>query len=137
MGCQTSAAVGREEHFPMDAHRRLELHIAMDRARNFAEGTRDCAPAVKGSGKMSKVAQQHHSQEHAQKLEALRDGAKTAQEDRHAEVDITALRAEVDITERIRPLVGVLLGSDYMYIKRCQAKRLSTIRECLGEKTLQ
>jgi len=103
---------------------RVGIH---DRARIFSEGTRDRAPAVKGSGKMSKVAQQHHSQEHAQKLEALRDGAKTAQED----------RAEVDITERIRPLVGVLLGSDYMYIKRCQAKRLSTIRECLGEKTLQ
>lgn len=122
MGCETSAAVGREEHFPMDV--RVGIH---DRARIFSEGTRDRAPAVKGSGKMSKVAQQHHSQEHAQKLEALRDGAKTAQEDRHAEVDITALR----------PLVGVLLGSDYMYVKRCQAKRLSTIRESLGEKTLQ
>lgn len=123
MGCETSAAVGREEHFPMDV--RVGIH---DRARIFSEGTRDRAPAVKGSGKMSKVAQQHHSQEHAQKLEALRDGAKTAHIDIvHAEVDITALR----------PLVGVLLGSDYMYVKRCQAKRLSTIRECLGEKTLQ
>jgi hypothetical protein len=131
MGCQTSA-VGRED-FSADRDYRRDRAVAFAECReehfpmDVRVGIHDRAPAVKGSGKMSKVAQQHHSQQHVQKLESLRDWAKTAQEDRQAEVDITALR----------PLVGVLLVSDYMYIKRCQAKRLSTIRESLGEKTLQ